>query len=370
MPQRRDLGIQPVDPALEPRDAAVVDHDLLDPLGDPVRRVGQPRAEREQIALQREAHLVEIRRQAGGADHAEARLHFVDVAVGHHARMRLADARAVEQAGVAGIAGLCVDGHGRIIGGQVPGCTTSLSHHLATLDGHIRSLHPPLRQRFRRNLLAWYRTNGRDLPWRNTGDPYHILVSEIMLQQTQVDRVLPKYHEWLGKYPSFAVLAEAKPAEVDQDLVPARLQHPAAPPAVDRAAGGREVRRPPAVGPRHADVVQGHRRVHRRRDPQLRLPRARRDSRHQRRARPVPDLHRQGRSEDPRDEEAAVGAIGGGAAAQARLRLQPGPDGLRRHALQRAQAEVPGVPDARILQDRDRPGTPERVPYATAIRHP
>ncbi len=68
---------------------------------------------------------------------------------------------------------------------------------------------PAARQRFRRRLLAWYRANGRDLPWRTTDDPYHILVSEVMLQQTQVDRVLPKYHEWLGKYPSFEVLAEA-----------------------------------------------------------------------------------------------------------------------------------------------------------------
>ena len=51
--------------------------------------------------------------------------------------------------------------------------------------------------------------NGRDLPWRKTSDPYHILVSEIMLQQTQVDRVLPKYHEWLDKYPSLAALAAA-----------------------------------------------------------------------------------------------------------------------------------------------------------------
>ncbi len=73
---------------------------------------------------------------------------------------------------------------------------------------------PSERQRFRRHLLAWYRAHGRDLPWRNTSDPYHILVSEIMLQQTQVDRVLPKYHEWLGKYPSFEVLAEAPPSEV------------------------------------------------------------------------------------------------------------------------------------------------------------
>jgi A/G-specific adenine glycosylase len=90
---------------------------------------------------------------------------------------------------------------------------------------------PALRQRFRRNLLAWYRKNGRDLPWRNTDDPYHILVSEIMLQQTQVDRVLPKYHEWLGKYPSFLVLAEAPPAEVTEtwrplgyNIRPKRLQ--------------------------------------------------------------------------------------------------------------------------------------------------
>jgi A/G-specific adenine glycosylase len=68
---------------------------------------------------------------------------------------------------------------------------------------------PAARRRFRRRLLAWYRANGRDLPWRRTDDPYHILVSEVMLQQTQVDRVLPKYHEWLERYPSLAALAEA-----------------------------------------------------------------------------------------------------------------------------------------------------------------
>jgi A/G-specific adenine glycosylase len=73
---------------------------------------------------------------------------------------------------------------------------------------------PAARQRFRRRLLAWYRANGRDLPWRRTDDPYHILVSEVMLQQTQVDRVLPKYHEWLDRYPSLAVLASADEDEV------------------------------------------------------------------------------------------------------------------------------------------------------------
>src|SRR5262245_64827052 len=82
-------------------------------------------------------------------------------------------------------------------------------------------LPPPLvRQRFRRVLLDWYRRNGRDLPWRRTSDPYHILVSEVMLQQTQVDRVVPKYHEWLDKYPSLEVLASAPEEEVSQTWRP------------------------------------------------------------------------------------------------------------------------------------------------------
>ena len=68
------------------------------------------------------------------------------------------------------------------------------------------------RQAFRRRLLAWYDKNGRDLPWRRAADPYQILVSEIMLQQTQVDRVLPKYHEWLERFPSLEALA-ARPVQ-------------------------------------------------------------------------------------------------------------------------------------------------------------
>jgi A/G-specific adenine glycosylase len=66
-----------------------------------------------------------------------------------------------------------------------------------------------LRTRFRRRLLSWYDRNGRDLPWRRTRDPYRILVSEIMLQQTQVDRVQPKYEEWLSRFPTFETLAAA-----------------------------------------------------------------------------------------------------------------------------------------------------------------
>jgi A/G-specific adenine glycosylase len=77
-----------------------------------------------------------------------------------------------------------------------------------------------LRQRFRRQLLTWYRKNGRDLPWRKSDDPYHILVSEIMLQQTQVDRVLPKYREWLEKYPSLAALAAAPADDVNKTWYP------------------------------------------------------------------------------------------------------------------------------------------------------
>ncbi|MFI5179025.1 MAG: A/G-specific adenine glycosylase [Vicinamibacterales bacterium] len=79
---------------------------------------------------------------------------------------------------------------------------------------------PPLRQWFRRRLLAWYRRHGRDLPWRETRDPYRILVSEVMLQQTQVDRVLPKYQEWLTRYPTFHALAEAPEAEVVRTWYP------------------------------------------------------------------------------------------------------------------------------------------------------
>jgi A/G-specific adenine glycosylase len=66
----------------------------------------------------------------------------------------------------------------------------------------------------RNDLLTWYRRNGRDLPWRRTRDPYRILVSEVMLQQTQVDRVIPKYHAFLERFPDFKALAEAPTADV------------------------------------------------------------------------------------------------------------------------------------------------------------
>lgn len=70
-------------------------------------------------------------------------------------------------------------------------------------------------KRVRRLLLDWYERHGRaHLPWRKTRDPYRILVSEFMLQQTQVDRVLPKYEAFVERFPGFAALAAASTAEV------------------------------------------------------------------------------------------------------------------------------------------------------------
>jgi A/G-specific adenine glycosylase len=63
-------------------------------------------------------------------------------------------------------------------------------------------------------LLTWYERHGRDLPWRRTRDPYAILVSEIMLQQTQVDRVIPRYLAWLERWPTAESLAGATAADV------------------------------------------------------------------------------------------------------------------------------------------------------------
>jgi A/G-specific adenine glycosylase len=77
----------------------------------------------------------------------------------------------------------------------------------------VRPPEPRTIRAFQRRLLTWYAVHGRDLPWRRTREPYRILVSEIMLQQTQVDRVLPKYRQFLRRFPTLRSLAEA---DVDQ----------------------------------------------------------------------------------------------------------------------------------------------------------
>lgn len=71
-------------------------------------------------------------------------------------------------------------------------------------------------RRFGALLRRWFRANGRDLPWRKTRDPYHILVSELMLQQTQVSRVVPKYAEFLATFPTLHHVARAKSKRVTE----------------------------------------------------------------------------------------------------------------------------------------------------------
>jgi A/G-specific adenine glycosylase len=96
---------------------------------------------------------------------------------------------------------------------------------------------------FRRSLVRWYRSHGRDLPWRRTGDPYAILVSEFMLQQTQVATVIPYYHNWLRRFPDFASLARASENEVLREwqglgyYARARNLHATAKTVMDRHGG-------------------------------------------------------------------------------------------------------------------------------------
>src|SRR6201997_61184 len=63
-------------------------------------------------------------------------------------------------------------------------------------------------------VLAWYGKNARHLPWRETRDPYAILVSEVMAQQTQVDRAVPRWRRWLERWPTVEALAAASAGDV------------------------------------------------------------------------------------------------------------------------------------------------------------
>src|SRR6202050_5720340 len=65
------------------------------------------------------------------------------------------------------------------------------------------------RKAFHRDLLRWYRRHHRQLPWRRTRDPYAIWVSEIMLQQTRVETVIPYWQRWMAKFPTVRALATA-----------------------------------------------------------------------------------------------------------------------------------------------------------------
>lgn len=76
------------------------------------------------------------------------------------------------------------------------------------------SVGPERAARFSRSLRVWFRRNGRDLPWRRTRDPYRVLVSEAMLQQTQVTRVVDYYDRFLKRFPTLGALAAAPPRRV------------------------------------------------------------------------------------------------------------------------------------------------------------
>lgn len=69
-------------------------------------------------------------------------------------------------------------------------------------------------QDFQKKIFSWYAKNKRDLPWRCDRNPYHILVSEVMLQQTQVSRVIPKYLAWMEKFPTLESLATASTRDI------------------------------------------------------------------------------------------------------------------------------------------------------------
>ncbi len=205
------------------------------------------------------------------------------------------------------------------------------------------------RRRFRRRLLTWYRRHGRDLPWRKTSDPYHILVSEVMLQQTQVDRVLPKYHEWLDKYPSLETLAAAPEAEVTKawyplgyNIRPKRLQ------TIARESVSRYGGQLPAdeetllsfkgIGAYTAGAIRSF--AFRERAAILDTNVAR-------------VLFRvfvaERRSKEPRHEASPVGGVGSGPSVAPGLRLQPGVDGSGSDDLHRAQAALPRVPHGQEL---------------------
>ena len=97
---------------------------------------------------------------------------------------------------------------------------TDIRRELSAMEDSIRAgsrsegLTTGLTRAFQKFLMLFYASCGRDLPWRRTTDPYRILVSEFMLQQTQVERVLSKYPEFLGRFPDIAALARAPRHEV------------------------------------------------------------------------------------------------------------------------------------------------------------
>ncbi len=171
-------------------------------------------------------------------------------------------------------------------------------------------------------LLDWFGGAARDLPWRRTRDPYAILVSEVMLQQTQVARVLERYGPWLERWPTPAALAAGARGRRAARLVGPRLQPPRAQPPERGAARGRARRVPERR--RRARTAAGSRALHRSRDRLLRFRRRGHGARHERapRARALARHDRRG------------------AAGRTRMGLEPGALRPRRAGLPGARAAL------------------------------
>ena len=125
---------------------------------------------------------------------------------------------------------------------------------------------PATAPEFRRAIARWFRRHRRDLPWRHTRDPYRVLVSELMLQQTQVSRVLGYYDRFLSRFPDLHALAAARPNTVRESweglgyYARARNLHALAKHVVRERAGTMpsnpaELRGLPGVGPYTAGAV-------------------------------------------------------------------------------------------------------------------
>jgi A/G-specific adenine glycosylase len=114
---------------------------------------------------------------------------------------------------------------------------------------------------FSRALRAWFRRNGRDLPWRRTRDPYRILVSEAMLQQTQVSRVVDYYDRFLARFPTLDALAKAPPHRVRESweglgyYARARNLHALSRSVTTLPSDPADLRKLPGIGPYTAGAV-------------------------------------------------------------------------------------------------------------------
>ncbi len=148
-------------------------------------------------------------------------------------------------------------------------------------------LHPATVAALHRRVFAWYADHARDLPWRRTADPYAVLVSEVMLQQTQVSRVVPRFDRWMARLPTLEALAAATlgdvlaewsglgynnraerlrraaqsvvaatpPGVAEAPQAGARRPRPATPPRASLPVTLPELRRLPGVGPYTARAV-------------------------------------------------------------------------------------------------------------------